>query len=133
MVTARSGRPLMLSLKLALYLLRQKIKGRERFPLTMILEPLEACNLTCTGCGRIREYEPIIDRQLTVEECLYAVEECDARPIYALAVHRRRTHRPPTSPKAARPSSVVGSGTGVKLNRTTSFPPAVRPLPMSPT
>src|SRR6059036_1514376 len=78
------GRPLMLSLKLVSYLVQQKIKGRDRFPLTMILEPLEACNLTCTGCGRIREYEPIIDRRLSLEECLRAVEECGA-PVVSIA------------------------------------------------
>ena len=50
----------------------------------MILEPLEECNLTCTGCGRIREYEPIIDRKLTVEQCLAAVRECDA-PVVSIA------------------------------------------------
>jgi len=65
-------------------LLKQRMRGRKYFPLTMILEPLEACNLTCTGCGRIREYEPIIDRRLTVEECLHAVEECDA-PVVSVA------------------------------------------------
>ena len=32
----------------------------KRFPLVMMLEPLHACNLTCTGCGRIREYEDSI-------------------------------------------------------------------------
>ncbi len=79
-----SGRPLRLSIKLAWYLFRQKLRGRERFPLTMILEPLEACNLTCTGCGRIREYEPILDRRLSVDQCLSAVEECDA-PVVSIA------------------------------------------------
>src|SRR5437870_8631451 len=79
-----SGRPLRLSIKLAWYLFRQKLRGRERFPLTMILEPLEACNLTCTGCGRIREYEPILDRRLTVDQCLRAVEECDP-PVVSIA------------------------------------------------
>ncbi len=78
------GRPMMLSMKLGWYLFKQKIKGRQYFPLTMILEPLEACNLTCTGCGRIREYEPILDRQLTVEECLAAVEQCDP-PVVSVA------------------------------------------------
>src|SRR3989304_2118288 len=67
-----AGRPLTLSLKLGWYLFRQKLKGRRYFPLTMILEPLEECNLTCTGCGRIREYQPILDRKLTVEESLRA-------------------------------------------------------------
>ncbi len=74
----------MLSVKLAWYLFKQKVKGRKYFPLTMILEPLEACNLTCTGCGRIREYEPILDRYLSVEECLRAVAECDP-PVVSIA------------------------------------------------
>src|SRR5689334_24182625 len=32
----------------------------KRFPIVLMLEPLHACNLTCTGCGRIREYESTI-------------------------------------------------------------------------
>ena len=79
-----SGRPISLSAKLAWYLLMKRVKGEKYFPLTMILEPLEACNLTCTGCGRIREYEPIIDKQLTVDECLRAVEDCDP-PVVSIA------------------------------------------------
>jgi len=51
---------------------------RKRFPLVLMLEPLHACNLTCTGCGRIREYESSITEKLTVEQCLRAVEECGA-------------------------------------------------------
>lgn len=50
----------------------------KRFPLVMMLEPLHACNLTCTGCGRIREYESSISERLTVEQCLTAVDECGA-------------------------------------------------------
>lgn len=49
---------------------------RRRFPLVLMLEPLHACNLTCTGCGRIREYVGTIKDKLTVEECLAAVDEC---------------------------------------------------------
>lgn len=51
---------------------------RKRFPLVMMLEPLHACNLTCTGCGRIREYESTITERIPVEECLTAVDECGA-------------------------------------------------------
>ncbi len=51
---------------------------RQRFPLVLMLEPLHACNLTCTGCGRIREYESTITEKLTVEQCLGAAEECGA-------------------------------------------------------
>src|ERR1700678_116306 len=50
----------------------------KRFPLVMMLEPLHACNLTCTGCGRIREYESSIRERLSLEQCLTAVDECDA-------------------------------------------------------
>ena len=50
----------------------------KRFPLVMMLEPLHACNLTCTGCGRIREYESTIRERLSLEQCLKAVDECGA-------------------------------------------------------
>ena len=50
----------------------------KRFPLVMMLEPLHACNLTCTGCGRIREYESSIRERLSLEQCLKAVDECGA-------------------------------------------------------
>jgi hopanoid biosynthesis associated radical SAM protein HpnH len=79
-----SSRPLGLTMKLGWYLVQQKLKGRTHFPLTMILEPLEECNLTCTGCGRIREYEPIIDRKLTVAQCMEAVRQSDA-PVVSIA------------------------------------------------
>ncbi len=50
----------------------------KRFPIVLMLEPLHACNLTCTGCGRIREYESTIKERIPVEECLAAVDECGA-------------------------------------------------------
>jgi hopanoid biosynthesis associated radical SAM protein HpnH len=50
----------------------------KRFPLVLMLEPLHACNLTCTGCGRIREYESTIGERLSLEQCLKAVDECGA-------------------------------------------------------
>jgi len=49
-----------------------------RFPIVLMLEPLHACNLTCTGCGRIREYESTISERVPLEECLTAVDECGA-------------------------------------------------------
>ena len=51
---------------------------KKRFPLVMMLEPLHACNLTCTGCGRIREYESSIKDRVSLEQCLKAVDECGA-------------------------------------------------------
>ncbi len=51
---------------------------KKRFPLVLMLEPLHACNLTCTGCGRIREYESTISERLSLDDCLAAVDECGA-------------------------------------------------------
>src|SRR6266700_4063977 len=55
----------------------------KRFPLVLMLEPLHTCNLTCTGCGRIREYESTIKERLSVDECLASVDECGA-PIVSI-------------------------------------------------
>jgi len=65
------------------YLARKKMSGDKRFPLVMMLEPLHACNLTCTGCGRIREYKATIDEMISVEQCLEALEQCGA-PIVSI-------------------------------------------------
>ncbi len=70
--------PLKLTAKLARYIAGKRISGEKMFPLVMMLEPLHACNLTCTGCGRIREYKSTINEMLTVEQCLAALEECGA-------------------------------------------------------
>ena len=78
------GRPLELPLRLGWYILKNKLSRRKRFPLVTMLEPLEACNLACEGCGRIREYEHVLDRSMPVEECLAAVEESGA-PIVSIA------------------------------------------------
>lgn len=78
------GRPMEMAVRLGWYILKNRLSGRKRFPLVTMLEPLEACNLACVGCGRIREYESVIDRMLTVEQCLAAVEESGA-PIVSIA------------------------------------------------
>ncbi len=70
--------PLPLTTSMASYIVRNKIRKTKRFPLVLMLEPLHACNLTCTGCGRIREYESTIKQKLTVKECLDSVDECGA-------------------------------------------------------
>jgi hopanoid biosynthesis associated radical SAM protein HpnH len=75
--------PLSLTASMTGYLAGKKIRGAEKFPLVMMLEPLHACNLTCTGCGRIREYKSTIDEMLTVEQCMAALEDCGA-PIVSI-------------------------------------------------
>ncbi len=75
--------PLSLTRSMTGYLLKQKLAGRKRFPLVLMLEPLHACNLSCIGCGRIREYADTASKRLSVEECLGAMDECGA-PIVSI-------------------------------------------------
>ncbi len=75
--------PLSLTTNMAAYMARKAINREKRFPLVLMLEPLHACNLTCTGCGRIREYSQTIKEKLTLAECLAAVDEAGA-PIVSI-------------------------------------------------
>ena len=77
-------RPIELSFRLAWYLLRNRLRGKKRFPLVTMLEPLEMCNLACIGCGRIREYKSVLDKMMPVEDALKAVAESGA-PIVSIA------------------------------------------------
>ncbi len=70
--------PLKMTSRIAGYMARKKLSRAERFPMVLMLEPLHACNLTCTGCGRIREYESTIKQKLSIQDCLDAVDECGA-------------------------------------------------------
>lgn len=69
------SRPMGLNMSVAKYLLKQKLLRTDKFPMTLMLEPLELCNLECVGCGRIREYAPLFHKKLSVEECLNVAEE----------------------------------------------------------
>src|SRR5260221_13059727 len=60
----------------ASYVLTQKLKGRKKYPLMLMLEPLFRCNLACAGCGKIQYPDHILNRRLTPEQCWAAAEEC---------------------------------------------------------
>jgi hopanoid biosynthesis associated radical SAM protein HpnH len=62
----------------ATYILKQKLKGRKRYPLVLMLEPLFRCNLACAGCGKIQYPAHVLKTDLSPEECFKAVEECGA-------------------------------------------------------
>ncbi len=66
--------PLNLSLVMAKYIIKQKLSGNDRYPLVLMLEPTHRCNLQCVGCGRIREYKDSLDKEMSLEECLEAIE-----------------------------------------------------------
>lgn len=60
------------------YLVEQRLKGRQKFPLVLMLEPLFRCNLACSGCGKIQHPTDILAQNLTPEQCFQAVDECGA-------------------------------------------------------
>src|SRR5450432_3489636 len=62
----------------ATYVLRQKIKGRKRYPLVLMLEPLFRCNLACAGCGKIQYPAHILKKNLSPQQCFDAVDQCGA-------------------------------------------------------
>src|SRR3982751_3185537 len=70
--------PLALTTKIAAYIVRHKISGTKKFATVLQLEPLHTCNLTCTGCGRIREYSTSLKDMMPLEDCLHSALECDA-------------------------------------------------------
>ena len=70
------GIPLRQQIRVGAYVMKQRLLGNKRYPLVLMLEPLFRCNLACAGCGKIDYPKPILDRRLSVEECLDAVDEC---------------------------------------------------------
>jgi hopanoid biosynthesis associated radical SAM protein HpnH len=76
--------PLLQKTRIGAYVMRQQLAGRRRYPLVLMLEPLFRCNLACAGCGKIDYPREILDRRLSVAECLEAVDECGA-PVVSIA------------------------------------------------
>src|SRR5215813_6529433 len=70
--------PLALTSKIAAYIVGHKVRGTKKFATVLQLEPLHTCNLTCTGCGRIREYSTSLKDMMPLEDCLAAARDCDA-------------------------------------------------------
>ena len=71
--------PLAPTIKIARHIITHKvIKRTPKFALVLQLEPLHTCNLTCTGCGRIREYSTNLKDMMPLEDCLAAAQECEA-------------------------------------------------------
>ena len=76
--------PLRQSINVGLYVLRQKLRGRQKFPLLVELEPLFACNLACAGCGKIQFPAEILKQRMPVEQAVAAIEESGA-PMVSIA------------------------------------------------
>ena len=70
--------PLIQKIRVGSYIMGQRLKGVEKYPLVLMLEPLFRCNLACSGCGKIDYEDDILNKRLSVQECLEAVDECGA-------------------------------------------------------
>ena len=76
--------PLIQNAYVGAYVVRQQLAKKKRYPLVLMLEPLFRCNLACAGCGKIDYPEEILDQRLPLEDCLAAVDQCDA-PVVSIA------------------------------------------------
>ncbi|WP_190813087.1 adenosyl-hopene transferase HpnH [Saccharopolyspora pogona] len=78
------GIPMRQAIRVGAYLVKQKLARREKFALTLELEPLFACNLACAGCGKIQHPASVLKQRMPVEQAVAAVEECGA-PVVSIA------------------------------------------------
>jgi len=78
------GIPAAQMLAVSRYVVKQRLARRERYPLVLMLEPLFRCNLACTGCGKIQYPVQILKKNLSVEDCIHASDECGA-PVVSIA------------------------------------------------
>src|SRR3984957_4017046 len=74
------------------YVAKQRLKGVERYPLVLMLEPLFRCNLACAGCGKIDYPDKILNQRLAGAEGLEAVDECGA-PVVSMPPAEPLLHR----------------------------------------
>ncbi|MGW2647946.1 adenosyl-hopene transferase HpnH [Streptomyces sp. NPDC001393] len=76
--------PLRQTVKVATYLLEQKLRKRDKFALLVELEPLFACNLKCEGCGKIQHPAGVLKQRMPVAQAVGAVLESGA-PMVSIA------------------------------------------------
>lgn len=86
------GVPVIQQARVGAYIFRQKLSGTKKYPLVLMLEPLFRCNLACPGCGKIDYEDSILNKRLSVQECLDAVDECDA-PVVSIPGGEPLLHR----------------------------------------
>ena len=72
------------AVKVGSHLVKNKIARRDKFALVLELEPLFACNLACSGCGKIQHPASILKQRMSVEDAVAAVEDCGA-PVVSIA------------------------------------------------
>lgn len=86
------GVPVIQQVRVGAYIISQKLRRNARYPLVLMLEPLFRCNLACPGCGKIDYEDAILNKRLSVDECLAAVDECGA-PVVSIPGGEPLLHR----------------------------------------
>jgi hopanoid biosynthesis associated radical SAM protein HpnH len=76
--------PMRQAMRVGAYLVEQKLRRRDKFPLIVELEPLFQCNLACAGCGKIQQPEHVLKQRMPVEQAIGAIEESGA-PMVSIA------------------------------------------------
>ena len=76
--------PLRQSVRVGTYLMKQKLRRVDKFPLLVELEPLFQCNLACEGCGKIQHPDHVLKRRMPVDQAVAAIEESGA-PMVSIA------------------------------------------------
>ena len=84
--------PLRQTIRVGGYVVGQRLRGVQRYPLVLMLEPLFRCNLACAGCGKIDYPDTILNQRLSVDECVAAADECGA-PMVVIAGGEPLLHR----------------------------------------
>ena len=84
--------PLIQQIRVGAYVFGKRLRGVDRYPLVLMLEPLFRCNLACPGCGKIDYESDILDKRLSYEECMQAVDECGA-PVVSIPGGEPLIHR----------------------------------------
>lgn len=97
--------PVIQKARIGAYICQQRLSGKVRFPLVLMLEPLFRCNLRCKGCGKVGYSEDVKKRMMSPEECEAAALECGA-PVVTIAGGEPLLH--------PRISEIVGLLTGRK-------------------
>src|SRR5689334_4125378 len=75
--------PLLQSAMVGAYVVGRHLRGVKRYPLVLMLEPLFLCNLACAGCGKIDYAAPLLNRRLSVDECLDAARDCRGSVVWS--------------------------------------------------
>jgi len=86
------GIPFSQVVRIGTYIFTKHLRGVERYPLVLMLEPLFRCNLACNGCGKIDYPDEILNQRLSYDQCMEAIDECGA-PVVSIAGGEPLLHR----------------------------------------